>query len=93
MPNSLEEDKKIRDDREGYKTAQSKNWLTFKLLFQIKLKEHEKIIYQRYVEAEKQEPNFLDKGKTEDFMREVFLFIYLAGHGCADHEQYFLLNE
>ena len=60
---------------------------------QIKLRDHEKIILQRYIEAEKKEPDFIKKGKQAEFMREVFLFIYLAGHGCADSKQYFLLNE
>ena len=32
-------------------------------------------------------------GKISEFDREAFLFIYLAGHGCSDYRQYFLLDE
>ena len=32
-------------------------------------------------------------GKISDFDKDAFLFIYLAGHGCADYRQYFLLDE
>ena len=27
------------------------------------------------------------------FTREVFLFIYYAGHGCSDKKQHYVLNE
>ena len=32
-------------------------------------------------------------GKISEFDREAYLFIYLAGHGCSDYRQYFLLDE
>ena len=28
-----------------------------------------------------------------NFLFEVFLYIYYAGHGCSDNRQYFVLNE
>ena len=55
--------------------------------------QYEKIIYQRYIDAEKQIPNFIEKGMMSDFDREGFLLVYVAGHGCSDDRQYFLLNE
>ena len=50
----------------------------------IPLDKYEKIIYQRYIEAEKRIPNFIEKGLMSEFDRDAFLFIYLAGHGCSD---------
>lgn len=38
-------------------------------------------------------PDFIRLGKQSEFNREAFLFVYLAGHGCADDRQYFLLDE
>ena len=93
MQNSLEKDKEICNGWKRSKITKSKPHFESYFLIQVKLKEYEKIIYQRYIEAEKEEPDFLKKGKATNFMREVFLFIYLAGHGCADFRQYFLLNE
>ena len=51
----------------------------------VKLTEPEKILIQRYIDAEKEVEGFLSvKGMAENFKREVFIFVYLAGHGCAD---------
>ena len=30
---------------------------------------------------------------SSKYNREVFLMVYVAGHGCADSRQYFILNE
>ena len=51
---------------------------------QFPLDEYEKIIYQRYIDAEKQIPNFIEKGMMSEFDREGFLLVYVAGHGCSD---------
>ena len=51
---------------------------------QFPLDEYEKIIYQRYIEAEKQIPDFIQKGMMSQFDREGFLLVYVAGHGCSD---------
>ena len=51
---------------------------------QFPLDEYEKIIYQRYIEAENQIPNFIEKGMMFEFDREGFLLVYVAGHGCSD---------
>ena len=59
----------------------------------IPLDDYEKVIYQRYIYAEKQIPDFIKLGKQSEFDRDAFLFVYLAGHGCADYRQYFLLDE
>ena len=70
--------------------------------------DYEKIILQRYKDAELEEANFVEKNlqrkveadkNNEAFIaplshrREVFLFIYYAGHGCEDGKQWFILNE
>ena len=57
------------------------------------MNEYDKIIYKRYIEAEKEIPDFIKKGMISVFDRDAFLFVYLAGHGCADDRQYFLLDE
>ena len=51
---------------------------------QIPLDNYEKIIYQRYIQAEKKIPDFIKLGLESEFTRDAFLFVYLAGHGCAD---------
>ena len=51
---------------------------------QFPLDEYEKIIYQRYIEAENQIPNFIEKEMMFEFDREGFLLVYVAGHGCSD---------
>ena len=51
---------------------------------QVPLNKYEKIIYRRYIEAEKMIPDFLQLERESEFNRDAFLFIYLAGHGCAD---------
>ena len=78
------------------------------LIKQYELLDYEKIIIQRYKEAELEEANFVEKNQkrkeeadknNEVYMipdshkREVFLFIYYAGHGCEDGKQWFILNE
>ena len=60
---------------------------------QIQLNNYQKIIYKRYIDAEKQIPDFIAKGRIYEFDRDAFLFIYIAGHGCADFRQIFLLDE
>ena len=50
-------------------------------------------LLKRYKEAEKQIPNFIKEGRSDEFSEEVLLFIYYAGHGCMDDKQYYVLNE
>ena len=52
----------------------------------IPLNEHEQILLQRYIDAERQEPDFIARGLTANFLFEVFLYIYYAGHGCMDNK-------
>ena len=53
----------------------------------------EKILLKRYIEAEKTEPDFIERGLSSKFTRQVFVFVYYAGHGCMQKRQYFVLNE
>ena len=48
---------------------------------------------KRYKEIEAKEPNFIENGNSKKHIRDVFFFVYYAGHGCADVKQYFVLNE
>ena len=48
---------------------------------------------RRYKEAETLIPNFIVEDRIDEFKEEVLLFIYYAGHGCMDTEQYYVLNE
>jgi hypothetical protein len=47
----------------------------------------------RYIEAEKQEPDFIKKGLAENFQLVVLYFAYFACHGASDSRQHILLNE
>ena len=48
----------------------------------------------RYIEMEKEHPNFLTEKDPKDLpQEEILVFAYTAGHGCATHEQFYLLNE
>ena len=48
----------------------------------------------RYIEMEKEYPNFLTEKDPKDLpQEEILVFAYTAGHGCATHEQFYLLNE
>ena len=53
----------------------------------------EKTLLRRYKAAEKEIPNFIEKGLSSKFADEVLLFVYYAGHGCMETKQYFVLNE
>ena len=55
--------------------------------------EHEQSLLKRYIDAEKQEPDFIEKGLSNKFLNEVFFYFYYAGHGCQDLKQYIVLNE
>ena len=44
------------------------------------------------MKAERETEDFLTK-KVEIPPEEILVFAYTAGHGCADHKQYYLLNE
>ena len=57
---------------------------TLYIIIQIPLNKYEKIIYQRYIRAEKQITDFIKLGKASEFNEDAFIFIYVAGHGCAD---------
>ena len=59
----------------------------------ITLEDHEKILLQRYIDAERQEPDFIARGLSNLFTKEIFVYFYFAGHGCSDNMQKFLLNE
>ena len=59
----------------------------------IPLNEHEQLLLQRYIDAEKQEPDFIARGLNGNFLYEVFLYFYYAGHGCSDNRQMIVLNE
>ena len=71
--------------------AMTENKCPTKLI--IPLNEHEQFLLQRYIDAERREPNFIAKGLSLNFQFEVFLYIYYAGHGCSDNRQYIVLNE
>ena len=47
----------------------------------------------RYIEAEKEEKDFISKGLAHKFTQEIFIHFYFACHGCSDHTQKVLLNE
>ena len=64
-----------------------------KSFLQIILKEHEKIILKRYIENELNQEDFLKQTDYQQIKDEIFLFVYFAGHGCADMKQYYVLNE
>ena len=51
----------------------------------VPLNDHEKVLLKRYIDAERQEPDFIAKGLAKEFLLEMFLYIYYAGHGCADN--------
>ena len=53
----------------------------------VPLNDHEKVLLKRYIDAERQEPDFIAKGLSKEFLLEMFLYIYYAGHGCADNRQ------
>ena len=53
----------------------------------------ERTLFRRYKEAEKELPDFIEKGLSNQFTEEVLLFVYYAGHGCMGNKQYFVLNE
>ena len=59
----------------------------------VPLNEDQQFLLKRYIEAEKQEKDFIVKGLSHKFVQEVFLYFYYAGHGCADHKQIVVLNE
>ena len=59
----------------------------------IPLNEHEQLLLQRYIDAERQEPDFIARGLSGNFLFEVFLYFYYAGHGCSDNRQMIVLNE
>ena len=60
---------------------------------QLKLKDHEKVILKRYIENELHQPDFLSVEGHQQIYDEVLLFVYFAGHGCADTNQIFVVNE
>ena len=59
----------------------------------IPLNEHEQILVKRYVDAERQVPDFIAKDMSGNFLLEVFMYTYYAGHGCSDYRQHMVLNE
>ena len=59
----------------------------------VPLDEHQQLLLQRYIDAEKQEPDFIAKGLSKNFLHEAFFYFYYAGHGCSDNRQMIVLNE
>ena len=59
----------------------------------VPLDEHQQLLLQRYIDAEKQEPDFIAKGLSKNFLHEAFFYFYYAGHGCSDNRQYIVLDE
>jgi hypothetical protein len=54
---------------------------------------HDQFLLQRYIDAEKDEPDFVARGLQGKFLCEVFFYFYYAGHGCSDSKQWIVLNE
>ena len=59
----------------------------------VPLSRMEQLILMRYIEAETVEKDFIGRGLSNKFTREIFLHFYFACHGCADQTQKILLNE
>ena len=57
----------------------------------IPLTDNEQLLLQRYIDAERQEPDFIAKGLAENFQYEIFFYFYFAGHGCSNNRQFILL--
>ena len=55
--------------------------------------EHDKVYLKRFIENELRQPDFLNCASYHQLTEETFLFCYVAGHGCADTHQKFVLNE
>ena len=51
------------------------------------------MILKRYIENELRRPDFLTATDYKQIKDEIFLFVYFAGHGCAEMKQYYILNE
>ena len=58
----------------------------------IPLNQNQQLLLMRYIEAEKQEKDFISRGLARLFVQDVFFYVYYAGHGCADQKQHFVLN-
>ena len=54
---------------------------------------YEQHLLLRYIEAEKQEPEFIARGMASETAIESFLYFHYSGHGCADTKQHIFLNE
>ena len=59
----------------------------------VPLSRMEQLILMRYIEAETVEKDFIGRGLSNKFTREIFLHFYFACHGCSDQTQKILLNE
>ena len=55
--------------------------------------DYEKSVLKRYIDNELQCKDFVSNKNYVQIKDEVLLFGYFAGHGCADTNQYFVLNE
>ena len=51
-------------------------------ILKIPLSEHSQLLLQRYIDAEKQEPDFIARGLSKMFQYHVYFYFYYAGHGC-----------
>ena len=50
---------------------------------EIPLDDNEQLLLMRYIEAEKQEKDFITRKLAKNFTLEVLLYTYYAGHGCS----------
>ena len=50
-------------------------------------------MFQRYIENELQQENFLNFKDYVQLKEEILLYVHFGGHGCIETEQIFVLNE
>ena len=55
--------------------------------------EHDKVFIRRFIENELRQTDFLSCKDYKHISYETLLFVYVAGHGCADTHQILVLNE
>ena len=55
--------------------------------------EHDKVFLRRFIENEQRKKDFLSCKDYKHLTYETLLFVYVAGHGCADTHQILVLNE
>ena len=55
--------------------------------------DHDKVFLRRFIENELRQKDFLSYKGYKHMTYETLLFVYVAGHGCADTHQILVLNE